>query len=352
MNIAVYATDHGWGHVTRQLAWIEKIDWKKDDKVFFVNSMGIQLVTRSKLNNLIPVNRKTDPGLVTNNRTFKVDPASTKKNLIKWYDEVEKIQNIEKNFLEKNKIDLVISDISPHIFPVAEELGITSLALSSFDWHWVYKDLYRENHFDLEAILDDIGKWYRKASDSYLLPLGNDGSVYKNIKKIPLIARVDDNKTDGYDPGNVTVSMGYSVFPDLNEKLSSKYRYHIPQHLIRKKLDNVNIIPENKVNIQEYYKSSDFVITKTGYSSVAECIALKKPIIGIMKHDNIEDFYIGTEINNKRIGESYYYEDLDRNVIDSFDHERYHSNYDKLCPRYNNTGWIYVQEFIEENRRN
>ena len=331
MNVAVYCTDHGWGHVTRQLAWIEKQPWKKEDKVFLINSYARKLVEESSVPNLISVPRDTDPGLVTDHEKFSIDKEATLKLLQDYWKNVDLRILQEKEFLKRENIDLVISDIVPYPFEAASDLGIESLAISSFSWHWVYSDMFGN---EANEILDRMKEMYRKADMAYVLPLGEDMDIFPRRKKIPLIARIDLGEPR--EPEGVTISMGKSAFPSLEERLSPKYKYFIPEHLIKRDLPNVERIPGSVHNLEDYFRRSYFVIAKTGYSSVAECIALKKPILGIKRRGCIEDEYIGKAIERLGIGKAIFFEDLNLDIIENFDNLEFNKNYEIILNIYEN----------------
>lgn len=104
-------------------------------------------------------------------------------------------------------------------------------------------------------------------------------------------------------------------------------------------------IPKEVGNITSYLKESDIAILKTGYSSIAEAISLKKPIIAI-KRRMIEDEHTGDTIDKIGIGKSLYIEDLTDFELDHLDFESMKQKYETISPRFENNGWKDVEASI------
>ena len=350
MNIAVYATDHGLGHIARQLGWIERIYRHKGLSIFFINESGKKLISTELENKINFLHRKIDIGLISENKIFAPDIDATYRALEEYMDTIPVLLKAEKDFLTQSDIDLVISDISPIPFQAALDCGLPSLALSSFTWKWVYDDLIKGH-----PIIDIYEKMYQMASEAYVLPLGEDMRIFRKRTEIPLIAKVSDNNFSIKirNPGNrkkVFFSMGYSIFPNIKHLTNENDLFTImPEHLCSANECDVRI-PATCKDLSRYVASSDFAVVKTGYSSVAECIALKKPIIGIRRTLINEDRIIGKWIERLGVGEVIDFDQLSVEYIRSFDFEKYKSAYEKLPKRLLNIGHKEVYKWIIENK--
>ncbi|MDG6218138.1 MAG: hypothetical protein QCI00_01705 [Candidatus Thermoplasmatota archaeon] len=343
MRIAVYATDHGYGHLSRQLAWIENNTWNKNDRVYIINDKASSIIDHREDLPIINIRRSTDKGPVFDDKTLHVDLLRTKRVIDSWHSELDDLVRIEKEWMKKEKIDLVISDISPVPIESAYQLGIRSLAVSSFSWHWIYSDLFPDH-----PILEEIKTMYRTSSQTFVLPLTERMEIFPNRKEISLISRTSSEKLKlDSSKKKVFISMGYSVFPDLKNIGSENVQYVVPYH-VKIKNDDIRI-PKDCKNITPYLEASDYAVLKTGYSSIAEAITYKKPIIAI-KRKMIEDEYTARTIEKLGIGISYYLDEVDSDTIDNFDFNKLRNNYKGLPERFSNTGCKYVHDFVEDTR--
>lgn len=161
MKIAVYATSHGFGHLSRQLGWIEQINWQPEDEIFIINKNATRIINNNLDINLNIIPRSTDVGPVFQNETFNIDVNKTEQSLNKWESEIEKLVNIEKDFLRKENIELVVTDISPIPLESSYEVSIPSIAISSFSWHWIYESILPEH-----TILDTLKTMYNTSSET------------------------------------------------------------------------------------------------------------------------------------------------------------------------------------------
>jgi len=344
MNIAVYASDHGYGHLTRQLGWIEKIDWSGKDKIFLINSNGVRLINNKKNFNIVCVSRPSDTGPAISDSSMDVDVIKTKQVLDKWNGKFDWLVKRECEWLQQYSIDKIISDISPIPFVAADKIGIPSLAVSSFTWYWIFSSILPDH-----PICQKLKNAYELATDAYRLPLSEDMSIFRNLKNISLIVRTKLNEPEFEfikTKPTIFISMGYSVNPEINKiRINSKFDFILSSNL-KKFSNNHLIIPSETTVVSSYIKKADFALIKTGYSLVAECINLKIPIIGV-KRNLIEDEMVGKYISHLNIGEIINFCDLGNYDLGSFDYAKYRSNLMELGPMYDNSGWIEVEKWVK-----
>lgn len=341
MNVAVYCSDHGYGHITRQLSWIEKTQFDKDNLVYFVCKKASELI--EKKHNIVPVSRQTDFGLATDDASFSIDVFETKNLLDRFYQKIPSMVQIEREFIKKKKIDLVISDISPIPLEAASSSSAYSIAISSFDWVWIYDNIF-SNH----PISSFFKEMYEKTDLALVLPLGGGMRVFPNSKDISLVSRTSNKKFSilKSDKPIVFFSMGKSICPNLKNCVDfSKIQAILPDHLVNDN-DVFFKIPRNEKNLCQYLKASDFAIVKTGYSSVAECITHKIPLIGVKRKGIIEDTAIGHHIKELGVGESIFYGDLCEYDIESFNFHSFKNSYKDIPKRFENVGHIEILENI------
>ncbi len=346
MNIAVYPSDHGYGHITRQLAWIEKIPSNWNINLILVNGNSKNLVDEKLSRKVTVINNQLNPGIIVESDSLKINIDATKKVLDGNTKKLDKKIETEKKFLLKNKIDLIISDISPIPFQASYELEITSLAVSSFTWDWIYEFILPGH-----PIIEKFKQMYQNANQAFVLPLGEEMKIFKKRKNIPLISRgiskrIVSNKTKRKNL-KIFFSMGYSVFPKLNHLAQDDSISIISPHHLFKKENTYISIPKKCKNICKYMEFSDFAVVKTGYSSIAECINLKVPILGVKREGINEDTIIEKWIEKLGIGKAVSFKELDIDLLKTFEWEKYKKAYEKLPKRFENNGHEEIINWIQ-----
>jgi UDP-N-acetylglucosamine:LPS N-acetylglucosamine transferase len=101
---------------------------------------------------------------------------------------------------------------------------------------------------------------------------------------------------------------------------------------------NVIKIPVHTNNTQDYIKASDYVITKAGWSTVAEAVCAKKPMLVIKRDEVAEDRTTLEELIKLDVALSINIEEFNAadicRLLTEVDSKR--ENFDKLPERYKN----------------
>ena len=146
VNICFYISDYGYGHASRSIAIIRKLlSEYKDAKIYIKNSGAFDYIKNSLPHeNIEVVKSKNDIGVIFRENSVIVDREQTRKMLIDWISSWDEFIKKEKQFCESHMIDLILSDITPQAFVVANELDIPGIAISNFTWHYIFYNLFRE----------------------------------------------------------------------------------------------------------------------------------------------------------------------------------------------------------------
>ncbi|MFP4051014.1 MAG: glycosyltransferase [Thermoplasmata archaeon] len=297
-RIAYYISDHGYGHAARSIAVIKRMIHDNSDIEVIVNcSYPLQFVIDTLVNEeRVKFRRvRNDFGYYTDGN-FEIDIDKTETRLKLCLGNIDSYIRSESKFSKKKDIDLIISDISAKPFEVAEKVEIPSIGISNFTWWEVYRDMIGDT-----KEVEKIKNMYQKADLGLKLPLDTDSSPFTEEKEVGLVAREPTRSysemrevlNHSEDKSLVYFSHGKSV----NE--NNGFNIEIPDSLksemnlmsfsdnpIIKNPDYV--IQEDENDVQDYIAASDLVISKFGYSTVAEAIRTKKPMI-LTKRDIIED---------------------------------------------------------------
>lgn len=294
-NIAFYISDHGFGHASRNIPIIRYILEANTDIKIMIKTGKHQgeFIKESLMEFSNRINyyfESIDAGLVLEDGSLNIDKDKLKENVQNYIDSFEARILKEKEFLIKNKVKLVTSDIVPWIFKCSNELNIKSILISNFTWVDIYKE-----YLD-ESICDVYRKYYALASKTLLYDLYMDDmkQYIKNYEEISLCCRtfnkdkVQEIKKN-FKRKIVFISVGRSV--DLNDEIDvSSLNYDfIATEGIRLIGDNVHYLPKKIPNTQDYIMVSDYIITKAGWSTVSESILSRKKIAVLARETVAED---------------------------------------------------------------
>ncbi|MFA4955697.1 MAG: glycosyltransferase family protein [Candidatus Methanoperedens sp.] len=358
MNICFYISDYGYGHASRSIAIIRKLlSEYKDVKIYIKNSGAFDYI-RSSLphDNIEVVKSDNDIGVIFRENSISVDKEQTRGMLIEWIKSWDEYIKIEKQFCESRRIDLILSDITPQAFIVANELGIPGIAISNFSWHYIFFNL-----FGNIPVVEQIKGAYMLADLALVLPFNEGLDAIKKQKKVGLVSReitmekYDLRRSMGISDNELLVYMGVGMSIDPSF-MSNIKKLDIPdlkllvQHNVCLPFKNVVRIPDRETETQNYINMCDLVVSKTGYSTASEAIRAKIPIFFIKRDGFKEDELVGDAIEKMGVGrfisERSFLECEWRHELGNLD--KYILNFDNMDDRFRSDG---TEEIIGEIRK-
>jgi len=287
-----------------------------------------------------------------------VDKKETRKLLKGWSESWDIYIQKEKKFCEKNKIDVIISDISPQPFVVGNELGIPTIAISNFTWYDIYYDMFGK----IEEV-ERIKEFYQLASIALILPFNDSMKIFSNRKKISLISREITAERDEMrrkhkiqdDEIVVYVGMGMSLntasFYVENLKNMAKSHVKILVSCNSRSFSNDFIkIPKNETETQNYINMCNLVVSKAGYSTISEAIRARVPMFLLKREGFKEDEILTRVVEKYGIGKTISWRSFFSgewiNEIGRV--EEYKRNFDNLDSRLRKDGIPEVVDVISE----
>ncbi len=307
-TICFYVSDYGYGHASRDIAIIRRI--KEHDsgiKVYVKVDNSFEFMKRSLPYPGVEVIRhKNDVGAEAQAGKFEADKEKTLLRLREWLGKWEEFLRQEQEFCKQNKVSLILSDIPPQPFILARKLGIPGIAISNFDWHWVYRNLFG----DISAI-QEISAAYNQAALALVLPLNLDMVPFHNKRKIGLVSRkITRSKKEirgecgvSEDDLLVYLGLGQSLSSDLLKvksprPLGEKLKVLVSSHV---NLPGTFKVPQQETEVQNYIAACDLVVSKAGYGTLSEAISAEIPML--LFQNFIEGEPLVREIENLGIGE-------------------------------------------------
>jgi hypothetical protein len=285
-NICFYISDYGYGHASRDIAIIRRLSNELNGVKIYIKTDGPFHFVRQSLpqKNVKIIQIKNDVGVVFKENSVTIDRERTKKMLDEWIDSWDDYIQGERKFCETHNIDLVLSDITPQPFILADKLGIPGIAISNFTWHYIFYNLFGDI-----PLTEQIKEAYQCANIALTLPFNEDMNIFKKKKEISLVSREitvdrrDMRRKCGISDDEllVYVGVGKSFNPSFMrsmkpiEALNVKFLISSDAEL---PFENVIRIPNSETETQNYIAMCDLIVSKTGYGTVSEAVRAKIPM--------------------------------------------------------------------------
>ena len=291
MNIGFFVSDHGFGHMMRELPVIKCL--LEDGHVITVicNSKHLKLAKDYLGEAPNYVEMHTDAGIVVFPGTIKKDVLATVENARTFMDSYpDKIRWAKQLFHDK-KIDKIVVDIVPWAIKAAKEAEVSSYLMASFTWLDQYgEDLpksYR-NEFEKCFRMADHVLYYELCNKKTRALLGKGvevGFVSREFHedKIKRIRTEHSRKIVFLSLGASNAGIDYDI--DVSEL---NYDF-ITTKALRLVGDNVTYLDIDTPNTQDYVKAADYCITKPGWTTVAEVMLAATPTALLERPDVLED---------------------------------------------------------------
>lgn len=298
MRVAFYISNHGLGHATRVSALVTEMV-KYQIRCYVMTDRPFSLF--EKLNNQFHFYRKCSIDFgVAQNTPLSINRELTFEKLKLLNNHKKQLINQETTFLKESEIDLIIADIPPLAFEIAEKANIPIYAISNFDWYTIYHDLLPDQ---------DAYEWfktaYQKSHKSFILPFAGQTiiSCLANQQKTGLLARKSINirkaLMNKYDiPAGhkiILYALNDEIDFDYNQLLSISGIILLSKHSLKH---------PNYRQIDDYFSypdlvaSMDLVIAKSGYSTIAEAVQSGTYLLLFSRDENIEDKMIFEELED------------------------------------------------------
>jgi len=313
-KIACYISSHGFGHAVRSSVIIDLLAKKYPRTLFFIISGSDKFIFQHLLKNKNVFLRKKiiDFGLVQKNpREFSLDKTADKlENMITDFGS---LIDRERNFIKRENITAIYSDIAFLPFEVASQEGLPSIGMGNFTWDWIYN--YYKSHNPIFKEAANLAAHCYQKGDIYLqLPGSPSHKIFPKTKNIPLVCRqVKESKLElkrslqlPLDKKIVTIAFSQLNLSKeaLNRIGAIKEAHFIIPSPVKLALPNSTQVDTSKVGFPQIIKASDTIMTKPGYGIVSDAISSSVPLINTERGDFPELPYL-KKLIKKTVGEKF-----------------------------------------------
>ncbi len=318
VTFCYYISDYGYGHATRSIALIRALINRVPDSHIIVKSdLPFPLLHRSLQHPRITVIRcRNDIDFVVHSDAPVINREQTFRNVMSWMNSWDSYMGRELQFCRENRVDVIISDIVPQSFLVAEELGIPGIAVSNFSWDTILEHLYA----DYDPI-EQVKSAYRSASLALVLPFHTGMDVFPRRQEVGLLAREQQfsrlqmRLRLGIPDSTALIFLGGGGNHPLHQVhnllsgVPTGIRFVVPTGSLSTSSQVIQI-PPDETESQNWIGMCDLVVTKCGYSTVSEAVQAQIPLMVWKREGFIEDHIIAGTLEKEGLGVTINYADI------------------------------------------
>ena len=297
LNVACFATSHGFGHATRAVAVLRALAQNEPGLTVRVFSTLPDWFWSENLSPEVPYQThelETDVGLVQKSPfEHDLDQTIARLELFLAFDEPV-LEDTRKN-LREAKPDLILCDVSPLGLVLGKELGIPTVLVENFTWDWIYGAYLKENP-RFAPFIERLHELF----DSADLRIQTE-PICERIKNCPLAppifrdfrepaARILDRLDLPSDSRYLLVTTG-GIPQDFSflDKLKGRSDLHfvITGNFSQlERADNLVLLPHRSgLHFPDLVRSSSGVVGKVGYGTVAETWGARVPLFAVYREN-------------------------------------------------------------------
>ena len=334
MKFAYFITDHGFGHLMRELPDMRELI-RRGHKVTDVTGLQQAEVTDEYLDHKAEIIvENTDAGLVVIPGSLIIDIDATvakiREHINKWESLIEKSVDA----------DAYVIDICPWAVMAAKRKGIRSFLMTNFTWVEQYEP------FVPAELVDRYRDAYRQADKVIFFDLANEASrkFLGEGFEVGFSARPFDpvkvkEIRDAHDKPIVVITCGASNSGfDFDIDVSRLPYSFIVTRALKLIGDNVEYLDPKTNNTQDYVAAADYCIAKAGWSTVSEFVTAGVRTALLERDDTPEDTMTINQLKDRRLAISIKVDELKDigkviEKMDSFEwsDKNYENEYSKIA---------------------
>ena len=300
-NLCFYLSDHGFGHIARNLPIIAEAVLRTEDLVYlvcgakhldFARANLQELLTPEQLARVCYRAEHTDVGLILQPGTLLVDAAALTKACKDYLSRLPERAAEEAGWLKAHNIAAVLCDMPLWSISACAQAWVPLLYLGNFTWTELYREFLPERIWKVYAIE------YAKIRHGMLYVLHNPEMLEflpgAELTETSLVARP-------FHPERIAAIRSRHACPIVFVALGMSAQFTRPVSVEGVKAHfyttegvpltggNVTTVPYTTLNTQDYVAAADYVITKAGWGTVAECLLSRKPMALFARDSVLED---------------------------------------------------------------
>lgn len=297
-HICFYLSDHGFGHIARNLPIIYRLLEHPEVRLTVVcgerhNTFAKDTLSPEQLARVTFRSEHTDIGWILQEGTLLVDDQKMEVATKEFLENCPRRSQAEAQWLVENQVDVAVCDMPIWSIETCRLAGVPLQYIGNFTW----TELYRE-HLP-EKIWNAYAKEYRKLQhvmlyalhDQEMLEFLGDAS---DIQEVSVQCRPFDRCAarqirEKHKKPLVFVALGMSASFKKEINVEQLPYDFIVNDGVPLSGSNVIRLDWSVKNTQDYVLASDYVISKAGWGTIAEALLARKPMALFARDTVLED---------------------------------------------------------------
>jgi hypothetical protein len=301
----VAITNHGFGHATRTASVVAEIQRQCPDILVILATSAPRWLLESYLDqDFIHRPRALDLGVVQSD-SLTIDRLATLEKLKFIQSQQRSLVASEVNFIQQNRVNLILADIPPLATAIAQAADIPCWMISNFGWDLIYRDWGSE----FSEIADWVSQCFARCDRLFRLPFHESMRAFPSIVDVgltgasprypqaELLAKFDlwaglDRTillTFGGLGLNQIPYQNLQEFPDWQFITFDRHAPDLPNLL---KITDLNYRPV------DFLPLCGRVISKPGYGTFAEACRVGTPVVSLTRSDFAEARFLLEGLQN------------------------------------------------------
>ena len=287
MRIAFFISDHGFGHIMRNVAVIGAARKMGHEVILITGNRQMAMARRYLRQPVQEIIRDTDAGLLVKPGTLSIDTEATiravRRHLVRWPELISMAKGLHA--------DRFVVDIAPWALQAAKETGTPCFLMASFTW------LDQYEWFMPEELLAPYRIAFAAADRILMYDLANPPTKRRYPVHIDagFTARPFHEETvarirSRHRRKIVFLSLGGSNMGlDFDIDVGGLPYDFISAGALRLKGANAEGLDKSVDNTQDYVKAADFCVAKAGWTTVSEIMLAGVRAALLEREDTPED---------------------------------------------------------------
>lgn len=326
ISVAYFMSGHGYGHAVRSNQVIRSLKEARPELEFYVRTTAPHWLLLDLAFTVSYESRAIDVGIMQKD-SLEMSVEETLRACQNLHERMPTLIDEELAFIKEKKIRLVLGDIPPLCFEIADRASLPSVAIGNFTWDWIYR-AYLPSFPSFLPLIREMESFYRKTTLALSLPFSCDMEIFPNQKSIPLIVRTSSldkreaRRRFGLPATAIVVLISFGGFGLERirwERLKQiKDFFFVTTGPAFKAEKNILILPDAQPHYEDLVRAADVVVSKPGYGIVADIIAHRVRLLYTSRGDFPEYPFLVEMLNHWATSEFISQEELLRGNMGAY----------------------------------
>ncbi len=295
MHIWCAISGHGYGHAAQVVPVLHQLQQQDPHLQITLRTEVPQSFFEQRLRTpWTHLHAQQDIGCIQKG-PLVIDIEQTWRDHRQFHDKWESFVQTECQALTTASPDIILSDISYMAIEAGYRSHIPTIALASLTWDKVLKKLSTHQNAQQDSILQEMQSVYRKA-DTFLQPYPSlTFEDHPHVHQVGPIYEESPNPSKelgtvlSCSPEDKVVLIGFGGVTlgnlpfHLLDTLSG-YRF-IMSGPVPRGMNRIISSLDIPLPFNALLASCDIVMTKPGYSTIIDCVALRKPVVYVRRYN-------------------------------------------------------------------